>query len=534
MKLKRVLSIILVVAMIMSLFGCASTTGTQPETTDQEDEIQETEESTEINQSESDEISEELDTDIVVVGAGGGGLSASIAAAQLGNDVILLEKLNVVGGTSAYTEGIFAIESRYQKEAGVELTGYEILKMAMEYHHWLADAQLTKAYFDKTADTIDWLENLGVKFVDVRVLGSSPQTWHVFEGLGSNAMKTLHEKALELGVKVMTETPGKELIMDGDRIAGIIAEKKDGTKIKINANAVILATGGFADNKEMINMYTPHNYDNIEAIGSPQRTGDGIRMGMEVGADVVGMSAIMMCGGVLKGLGVNSELSVAAGRSPFLWVNEHGKRFADESIVFNFSFSGNAMSKQEKVFSIMDSNSLKYLETEGCIMGRGAYIPTGTKLTKLPKELEEQLQNGNPDVMVANSIEELAELMNVDTNNLKDTIDTYNEYAFNGEDKQFGKNPQFLQPVLEPPFYAFNLSRAYYTTVGGLKINEKTEVLNTEGNVIKGLYATGSDAGGLYGDSYDVGICAGSQEGFAINGGRIAAEYATDYIKTKN
>lgn len=531
MKLKKILSIILILSMIISTVGCSSTTGTQQATPDlSESENAETSKGTKT--SESSEDFEELNTDVVVVGAGGGGLSASIAAAQQGNNVILLEKLGVVGGTSAFTEGIFAIESKYQKEAGVELTGYEILDRAMEYHHWLADAQLTKAYFDKTADTIDWLEDLDVKFVDVRVLGTSPKTWHVFEGLGQNAMSILHQRATELGVKVMTETPGTELVMNGDKIVGIIAEKKDGTKIKINADVVILATGGFADNEEMINKYTPHNYDNIEAIGSPQRTGDGINMGMAVGADIVGMSTIMMSGGGLKDLGVSSQLSLAAGRSPFMWVNEQGERFADESIVFDFSFSGNAMGLQEKVFSIMDSSSIEFLETQGCIMGRGAYIPTGTKLTNLSKELEEQLQKGNPDVMVADTIEELAKLMDVDADKLIETIGTYNELVSNGEDNQYGKNPEFLQSVLKAPFHAFNLSRTYYTTVGGLKITTKTEVVNTEGNVIKGLYATGSDAGGLYGDSYDVGICAGSQEGFAINGGRMAAENATEYIKT--
>lgn len=476
------------------------------------------------------DIVEELSTDIVVVGAGGGGIVAAIQASTLGKDVIVLEKLATVGGTSAHTEGMFAVDSPLQQEADVSITSAEALKKVMAYHHWKADPVLTKTFFDKSGETISWLMDLGVKFTAVETLGPSLQTWHVFEGLGEQYIKTLYDIAQDNGVKFYLETPATELITEDNMITGVKAQKADGAIVNIKAKAVILATGGFADSEEMINKYTDFNYEDIMAIGSPQRTGDGISMGINVGADTVGMSTVMMCGGVLRSLSVYSQLNAAAGRQPFLWVNEKAKRFADESIVFDFSFSGNAMSQQQEVFNVMDTAALEYIRDKGCFFGRGKFVPTGSKLTKVFEELEHEISIGNPDIFVADSYEELAQKMGVDPKAFTETVTQYNEYATSGVDEDFGKPDKFLLPVTKGPYYAFKLTKVYYCTVGGLKVTPNAEVLGTDGNVIRGLYAAGCDAGGLYGDSYDVGIAAGSQEGWTVNSGRIAAQHAVENL----
>lgn len=476
---------------------------------------------------------EEFKTDVVVVGAGGTGMAAAIQARQLGADVILLEKLAVIGGTSAHTEGLFAVGSHWQKEANVDLTSATVIQKVMDYHHWLADASLTKTFFDKSSDTIDWLEDLGVVFNGVLTLGPSLQTWHTYEGMGPQYTQSLFEAVKKHGIEVMLETPATELIMDNGVVAGVKAVRSDGSEIAIKAKSVILATGGYSDNEEMINEYTNHKFSDLVSIGSAMRTGDGIQMALAVGADTHMLGTLMMCGGVIKDMGMSSHLNVAAGRQPMLWVNENAKRFANEGIVTNFSFSGNAMSLQKAVYNVMNRDVLQYLHDNGCFMGRGVYVLTGAPLTKVFDELKEEIKANNPDVFHGETIEELAEKMGVNADELAKTVNKYNDYCETGADLDFGKPEKYLLSLEKGPYYAFKLSKAYYCSVGGLKVNLNCAVLDTRGEIIPGLYAGGCDAGGLYGDSYDVGIAAGSQEGWAVNSGRIAAEAAVAYINKK-
>ena len=472
------------------------------------------------------EISETVETDIVVVGGGSGGLCAAIQARQLGASVIVLEKLGMTGGTSSYAEGCFAINSHFQKDAGVEYTTREVLDKVMEYHCWMADAMLTKRFFDASGETIDWLESIGARFMDAETLGPSLRTWHTYEGMGPQFTQTLYNAAVDAGAEVLTETPVRKLLVEDGKVCGVVAERDDGSFLQVNAKAVILNTGGYTDNPDMINEFTMHKYDDLTVMGSPERTGDGIRMALELGADTHVIGTMMMCGGAIKGMTATSHLNVCAGRQPMLWVNEHGQRFANEGIVSNFSYTGNAMGLQKAVYQIIDGHTMDIITKEGCFNGRGVYVRTGEPLTEFFTELEAEQAAGNPYIFVEDSLEELAAAIGMDYDTLQATIDVYNAYCEAGEDLDYGKNPKFLQKVEVGPFYAFKLAKAVYCTVGGLKVNTDNQVMREDGSVIEGLYAVGCDAGGLYGASYDVGIAAGSQQGWSINGGRFAAQHA--------
>jgi fumarate reductase flavoprotein subunit len=469
---------------------------------------------------------ETIEADLVVVGGGGGGMAAAVQGKQLGADVILLEKEAATGGTSMFSEGLFAINSHFQQEEGVDYTTAGVLQQVMEYHHWMADAKLTKNFFDASGETIDWLESIGVVFMGAETLGPSLKTWHTYEGMGAQYTGELLKACEDAGVNVMVNTAAKKLVVDGDKVVGVYCETKDGTIIQINAKAVILASGGYADNPDMINEYTMHNYDDMTVMGSPNRTGDGIQMALAIGADTHVIGTMMMCGGALKGLTASSHLNVCAGRQPLLWVNEHGQRFANEGIVTNFSFTGNAMGLQKKVFNIIDGPTMDHITEVGCYNGRGVYVRPGEPLTKLHEELDQELERGNKDIIIADTIEDLAQQTGIDLKTLQATIEVYNGYCEAGTDSDYGKAEKYLQPVKEGPFYAFKLAKAYYCSVGGLKVNTDNQVLNKDGEAIAGLYAVGCDAGGLYGSSYDVGIAAGSQQGWAVNGGRFAAKHA--------
>ena len=465
------------------------------------------------------------DVDVVVVGAGTGGLAAGLQAAELGLSCVVLEKLAMVGGTSAYAEGMFAIGSHFQEEAGVEYTSAEVIQKVMEYHHWMADAELTKDFFDASGETIAWLEEQGGAFVDVETLGPSLQTWHTYEGMGTQFTQSLADSCTAKGVEILLETPATSLLVTDGRVTGVMAQTADGTVLQINAKGVVLASGGYADNPDMINEYTMHDYDALTVMGSPGRTGDGIRMALELGARTHVLGTMMMCGGAIKGMGASSQLNVCAGRQPMLWVNGHGERFANEGIVTNFSFTGNAMGLQDEVFNIIDGATMKHITEVGCYNGRGVYIRAGEPMTEFHDEFESELASGNPYIFRTDSIEELAEVTGIDTEGLNATIEHYNALCDAGEDTDYGKKVEWMQPVREAPFYAFKLAKAFYCTVGGLKVNVNNQVVGADGEPNDGLYATGCDAGGLYGSSYDVGIAAGSQQGWTAHGGRKAVKH---------
>ncbi len=164
---------------------------------------------------------------------------------------------------------------------------------------------------------------------------------------------------------------------------------------------------------------------------------------------------------------------------------------------------------------------------KGIDVGVGVMVPVATKLTRLENELQRGIAKGY--VFMADSIEELAAKIAVNPARLKETIEEYNRMCDQREDILFGKNPKYLQPVRQPKFYAMKCLPHILGTLGGIKINQRTEVLNKELEVIPGLYAVGNDAGGMYGDSYDV-VMAGGTFGFAVNSGRIAGENVLKYI----
>jgi fumarate reductase flavoprotein subunit len=210
-------------------------------------------------------------------------------------------------------------------------------------------------------------------------------------------------------------------------------------------------------------------------------------------------------------------------------VNQLGERFCDETVIFSWPYAGNALANQpgRVMYVIFDEKTKKYMMEKGIDVGVGVMVPVATKLTKLDSELQRGIDKGY--VFVASSIKELANKMKVDPVRLQATIDEYNKMADQRQDTLFVKNPKYLQPVRKAKFYAMKAFPFALGTLGGIKINHKTEVLDKKQEPIPGLYAAGNDAGGMYGDSYDV-VLSGSTLGFAVNSGRIAGESALKYI----
>jgi len=477
------------------------------------------------------------ETDIVVVGSGSTGLVAALTAAEGGAKVILLEKMRSMGGVSNFAEGMFGAESDMQRQQYVSYTRDDAFKTIMEYSHWRANARLVRAFVDESAATITWLQQQGVEFDEVTTnVPGGPVVWHILKGpeteRGSMMIKTLTERAKEKGVEFWLATQAKKLIKESNKITGIIIEK-DGEELKINAKAIIIATGGYANNKEWIKKYTGFDLGvNLFPVGNVDKMGDGIRMSWEVGAAEEGMGVLQFIrGGPVLGVGLSfiSPLE-SASNQPTLRVTQDGERYCDESIIGNFAFDGNAMArlKGKSVFTIFDESLVNYWMEEGTDMGTGRIYPPGKRLN-IGEALKEALETKAPDVYAANSVEELAGEIGLNPTVLKATVEEYNGFCAKGHDGLFAKNPKYLRPLKGPKFYALKSNLVFLGTLGGIKINHKMEVVDKKENPIPGLYAGGMDAGGIYGDSYDVITCGGTLA-FGVNSGRIAGKNALKYI----
>ena len=476
-------------------------------------------------------------TDIVVVGSGSTGMVAALTAAEGGAKVILLEKMRSMGGVSNFAEGMFAAESDMQRQQYVSYTRDDAFKTIMEYSHWRANPRLVRAFVNESASTIAWLQEQGVEFVEVTTnMPGGPLVWHILKGpereRGSFMIKTLASRAKEKGVDFWLATPAKKLIKEGNKVTGIIVEK-DGEELQINAKAIIIATGGYANNKEWIKKYTGFDLGvNLTTIGNVDKMGDGIRMAWEIGAAEEGMGVLQLLkGGPVMGAGLSFIGPLeSASNQPGLWVNQDGERYCDESIQGNFAFDGNALARQKgrSVFAIFDESLVHHWMEKGTDLGTGRIFPPGSRLN-IGEALKEALETKAPDVFAADSVEELARTMGLNPTVLKATVEEYNGFCAKGHDDLFAKDPKYLRPLKGPKFYALKCNLVFLGTLGGIKINHKMEVVDKKENPIPGLYAGGMDAGGIYGDSYDVKTCGGTLA-FGVNSGRIAGKNALKYI----
>ena len=475
--------------------------------------------------------------DIVVVGSGSTGMVAALTAVEGGAKVILLEKMRSMGGVSNFAEGMFAAESDMQRQQYVSYTRDDAFKTIMEYSHWRANPRLVRAFVNESAATITWLQQQGVEFVEVTTnMPGGPLVWHILKGpdreRGSFMIKTLGSRAKEKGVDFRLATPVKKLIKEGGKITGVIAGEDD-KEVQINAKAVIVATGGYANNKEWIKKYSGFDLGvNLTPIGNVDKMGDGIRMAWEIGAAEEGTGVLQLLrGGPVLGAGLSFIGPLeSASNQPGLWVSQDGERYCDESIQGNFAFDGNAMARQKgkSVFAIFDESLVRHWMEKGTDLGTGRIFLPGSRLN-IGEALKEVLETKAPDVFATDSVEGLARATGLNPAVLKATIEEYNRFCAKGHDDLFAKDPKYLRPLKGPKFYALKCNLVFLGTLGGIKINHKMEVVDKKENPIPGLYAGGMDAGGIYGDSYDVKTCGGTLA-FGVNSGRIAGKNALKYI----
>ncbi len=472
----------------------------------------------------------ELQTDVVVIGTGASGFCTALTAGFEGASVLLLEKMPSRGGMSNFSEGMFAVESKLQQINKVGITVEQAFRRHMENTHWLPDARLVRTFMEKTADTIEWLENLGVTFAAVRsIYPDGPLVWHMIkDNAGLGLIKPLFEKAKSMkNIQILFNTSAKKILMDNGKAVGVVTEDKENNTLHINSKTVVIATGGFQDNQEWLEKYCRGGRYLSPFIPSKQ-TGDAIQMAWDMGAAPYGLGIIQAFPFVPGEKNLGSQL-LTAGMHPYLWVNQRGERFCDESIVWRFPMICNALSQQPKgtAYCLFDENTVNYFKEQGVQYTIGEFMAPSTKLDKIDKELKRGVKGGK--VFMADTLDSLAEKVGLDAAELKDTVDEYNACSDQNYDFLYGKDRRYLQAIRKPPFYAVQLVIKVLITEGGIKINHKTEVLNKDDKVIQGLYAVGCCAGGLVEETYNLDT-TGASLSFAVNSGRMAGESVLNYL----
>ncbi|MCF0229290.1 MAG: CocE/NonD family hydrolase [Parasporobacterium sp.] len=493
-----------------------------------------------VSESEKKSKMRKIETDILVISAGTAGLAAAVTAAEKGVKAVAVERNGSAGGNGVMANGPFAVESRLQRERMVELTKEEAYKMHMKFTQYDVNGALVKHFIDKSADTIDWLEEMGVAFEGLgrHGHGMSP-TWHLVAPEPGNEAKKVNDgyvvinkmkkRAEELGVQILMKTEARKLIMEGGRVVGAIAVDKDG-ELEIRAKAVISAAGGYGAYWR-------------KPMGIPMY-GDGLNMARAVGAEVTDgtmpvitreMKNEKMFGDAPPPFMFPSIN--AMGGQPNLVVNALGKRFGDEYELFVDPHGFNAFKHipngvafdifTEDIINLYKKTGFDFIEGYGIRkMGDPISKPDG-----FFRELERTKELPVPMVYIADTVEELAEKLHIPAENLKKTIETYNTYCVTGRDMDFGKRPEYLRPI-NGRLYAVRtrmmLGNGYPE---GITVDEELRALTPEKIPVPGLYAAGMDCcRSIWSDCY-VNILPGNAFGWALNSGRMAAEYASEYVK---
>jgi len=471
---------------------------------------------------------------LIIIGGGGAGLAAAVEASEKGiSDITVIEKRSTLGGTSAIAGGIFACESPVQTRLGIVSNRDHLFKKAVDWAHWSnINPPVLRAFINKSGETIQWLEDKGLEFELITFYpGQNPPVQHNPRGFGVALIRLLQNECLKKGVRLLPNSTAKKIIRgDNGAVEGIEVDI-EGKLTGFSCRSTVIATGGFAGNKELMRRYFPNLKDGMILSGVPL-DGDGIYLAAQAGAAIENVATILK-----EGPRFHMHLwpLMALERNAVtLWVNKRGERFTDESTGYHIFESANAIMRQPGMacFTLLDSSVRRYFEEHG----RKLRAPTDKDSSSLIREeLEKGLREGakKGGVKIADTWEEIASWIGAESHTLTETIIRYNEHCQQGYDATFTKDREYLLPLIEPPFYAVRDIVALLDTIGGIRIDERMRVMDKEDKAVPGLYAAGVVTSGWESEIYCSELSA-SAFGFAINSGRIAAENAAMYLLSSN
>lgn len=423
----------------------------------------------------------EMNTDVVVVGSGGAGLISAIKSKQAGANVVIIEKLPLIGGNTLISGAEYSAPNNWLQEKENIKDSVDLFKKDVEKAG--GDKELIDVLANNALDGAKWLrDDVKVEWTDELMFfgGHSVKRSLIPKGQsGKELINKLHAKAEELGIEILTETNAFELLTKDNVVTGVKAKIKTGELI-IKAKSVVLTTGGFGANKKMLYDNDKEVDDKILSTNSPGSTGDGIKMAQAIGADVVDMNQIQLypvCDVETGKLLYTGDTRLAGGA---IIVNKEGKRFVEELGTRREISMGIKAQTDSIAYQIWDEDSMQ----------KSKILPT--------HEIEYKNLIEGKKLCKVNSIEEMAEFFGIDKENLKETIKQFNEDSEKGKDTLFNLRRLGFK-VEKAPFYCLKAVPAVHHTMGGLKINKNAQVLNKNGEVIKGLYSAGETTGGIHG-----------------------------------
>lgn len=477
----------------------------------------------------------QYETELLIIGGGAAGMAAATAAAEQGVKALVVEAQANVGGNGLFPRGVFGVDSRLQRKKLIFADADEIFTACMEYSHWKINGRLIRTLIDRSGDTVDWLMKKGVPFCDVvhHTPNQAPEVFHITpaeENAGLAVIRCLKAYCEEKGVAFLTSTSGKSLRKDArGEICGAVCLGKDGQEVVIDAKKVIVCTGGFAGNEEMVRKYYPNfKPEEVPAGGGMRHPGDGVRMALEAGADLEGNFAMEIAAPKIQGY---AALNLLLGKPYNVWLNRFGRRFANEGIVYNFAQAANACMAQPKgqVWVLFSQKALEKTLADGRDMIELIHIAADAE-EKLEKTMDEAIRDG---IMVrAETPAELAAFIGCEPRTVAEALSEYDSFCRQGRDALFAKPTRYLIPLGEGPVYAIRAGADMLITHGGIRVDEKFRALDAEHLPLKNLFIAGVDFGGADADVYNVEM-SGHGFGFALNSGRMAGENAAEELRQK-
>ena len=464
--------------------------------------------------------------DIVVVGAGGSGISAAVKAETLGANVILIEKMPVIGGATALNAGtLIATGSKYQREVmketkdSPELAYKDIFTVGKNRN----DPTLVKMVTERVGGVVDWL------IYDMKIPYGPAATQYPdhsanrqlgVTGRSVNYLNLMREKFLGMGGKLMLQTRAQELIRDdAGKVVGVRATDKDGNTVELTSKAVILASGGYGAVKSML----PKEMSNYVFYGLDSETGDGYKMATAIGAGTINLDLVKMYPQGVEtvpghGLAATASSTDTMKKSGAIYVNKLGQRYVDENAALGVLTDMTVAQPDHIAYIVMDAKAWKeYVRKslEDKLVPNEETLMTWTKIAN----------NGRPVMAVSDNLAEAAKTMGVDAEGLAKTVAHWNDMVKAGKDTDF--NRKITGGLGEGPYYIVEQKVRYQTTLGGLKADADLRILDKAGKPIPGLYGAGCVVGGANGaDSLTA-----MMNSWAIVSGVVSAESAVKSIK---
>ena len=499
------------------------------------------------------DIVETVETEVLVCGAGTSGLFAACAAAEDGAKVVCVEKFAVGGGVR---DNLGAINSRLQQADGCEIDENDIVNDMIRYADNYCNPRLYHLWAQNSGEAIDWyaerLEEAGFELFFEGAANAKPsryQHWatgHIpswpadaeFAGMDDvvNGKDVLGDYGEKVGVEFRWNTELVELVQDADgAVTGAICEGPDGY-VQINASkGVVVCTGGYARNMDMLAALQPQTLDKYAlSIAIPGTTGDGIKACLWAGAHMDDVHTAMVFDRVavkpdeIGGAQTEGRL-FWMGSNPWLKVNLNGERFTNEAAPYDYILNAALTQPSHTIVDIWDSDYASYMEQfdiHGCAR---VYPFDNGAPTNMTLEATQGINDGllaDGYIQQADTIEELAEKLGIPADNLVKTVERQNENFDNGCDPDFGKDAHRLSAIRTAPFFGVRTSGYMLCTLDGITINEQFQAVRADGSAIEGLYVGGCDSGSYYAHTYpnmSTGNCCGRSVTFARMIGKALA-----------